>query len=125
MARARNKKKNTRSPWLGRLVQFVLVPLFIWFLAFVIWFNWSSIAKLFSKANLDDRPPAKNSSRKVERVEKTEKSQAVERGPRAPEGEKRETVEPPRTPAEPQPAPTKERILDEDRKRLEELLKNK
>lgn len=124
MAQAK-KKKPKRSPWLKRFLLFVFVPLFVWFLAFLIWFNWNSVAKLFNKANLDDRPPAKTNSRKSERLNKTETSEPSEKTSRPQGPDKPENVEPPRPPAEQKPAQTKERILDEDRKRLEELLKNK
>lgn len=122
VAQAKTKKKKQDSPWLKRFLLFVIVPLFVWFLAFLIWFNWTSIEKLFSKANLEDRSPTK-ASRKSERVEKPEKTDRNEKASRQEEPATEEKTESPRPRAEPRPAETKEKILDEDRKKLEDILK--
>jgi cytoskeletal protein RodZ len=105
VARSRKKK---RSLWLKRLLLFVFVPFFIWFLAFLIWFNWSSLEKLTGRAKTQTKATG-NSDLKEE---------------------PRDNAEPPdvrdQPSKQPEPAaetPPKEKILDEDRKKLEDILK--
>lgn len=117
MAQAK-KKQPKKSPWLKRFLLFVFVPLFVWFLAFLIWFNWSSVEKLFRNSSIDERAPSK-ASRKTERAEKRDKASRSE------EVEKPARPEPPSPPVESRPSETKEKILDEDRKRLEDILKKR
>jgi flagellar basal body-associated protein FliL len=83
MAQKRKTKKNK----LRTLLLFVLTPLVVWLLAFVIWFYWNSITPLFRQAE----NPAKASPKPVRRD--------------APE------------------KAAKERISDEERKKLDEILK--
>lgn len=86
MAQKRRKKK---SGWLRAALLFVFVPLFVWALAFLIWFNWTDFN------NFGKKTPATNPSTQVERPSKqTEK-------------------------------PPPEKILEEDRKKLEEILKRR
>gem|GEM_PF-3063185 len=130
MAQARKKKPQPiwlrlpqpKSPWLRRFLQFVIIPLFIWLLAFLIWFNWASIEKLFGRANLEDGPARKAKS-KTEKLEKPEKAGKAETAAPTEEPSKPERAEPPRPPVQQRPSEPKEKILDEDRKRLEDILK--
>jgi len=83
------KRRKKKSGWLRAALLFVFVPLFVWALAFLIWFNWTDL-NTFGKKN-----PATNPSTQVERPSKqTEK-------------------------------PPPEKILEEDRKKLEEILKRR
>ena len=84
------RKKAKKKSWLKTVFFYVVFPLIIWFLAFVAWLYWDSIAALFSK----DKAPA-HSTRNSEKAEK---------------------------------APSKrpqEKILDDDRKKLEDILKQR
>lgn len=120
MAQAK-KKQPKRSLWLKRFLLFVFVPLFVWFLAFLIWFNWSSLEKLFRNSSIDEGGPAK-ASRKSEKTEKAEKREKANRTGAA---EKPNKPELPSPPVESRPTETNEKILDEDRKRLEDILQKK
>ncbi len=74
-----------------------MAPLSIWFLAFVIWFYWSDLAKLFSNDRASTRTLPK-AFRKTEMPERAE------------------------TPAEKR---AQEKILDEDREKLNAILKER
>jgi hypothetical protein len=89
MARKRKREK-TR---LKSLLLFIITPVFIWLLAFVVWLYWNSITPLFRQGEIPSkaRPQA---ARKIDAGEP---------------GGKR----------------VKERISDEDRKELNEILKNR
>jgi hypothetical protein len=90
------KKKRPKYSWLKPLLIYVFVPLIVWFLAFVTWLYWDDITRLFSK-NSDRERNAPRATRKLERADKN-------------------------------PAPTKrsqENILDDDRKKLEDILKER
>ena len=92
MARKKQRKKN----WLRTILLLLLIPLIVWFLAFLLWFYWYDLNKVFTK---DNAPPARSKpARQLER------------------NERRGTV-----PAK-QP---EERILDDDRKSLEDVLKRR
>jgi len=101
VAQSRRKKKPV---WWKRFLVFVVMPFFIWFVAFLLWFNWTNIEKLFTKNN--NRAPVKTPMGR-DAGEPTEK------------GTGRNTSESTR-PSESRP---KEKILEEDRKSLEDVLK--
>jgi hypothetical protein len=84
------KKKRSKTSWLRWLLLFIFTPLVVWLLAFLLWFYWKDVAKLFS-ADRERLPPAPKATEQVE-------------------------------PARQRPS---EKILDEDRKKLDEILKNK
>jgi len=88
VAQARKRKKPS---WLRRILLFMFIPLVVWFVAFLLWFFWQDMKKLFTKEDQGGRP-ASESGRKV-------------------------------TPSS-QKAPS-EKILDEDRKKLEDIIKQK
>jgi hypothetical protein len=86
------KRRNKKSGWLRAALLFVFVPLFVWALAFLIWFNWTDFNHFLG---FGKKTPATNPSTQLERPSKqTEK-------------------------------PPPEKILDEDRKKLEEILKRR
>jgi len=87
------QKRSKKTSWLRTFLLFIFTPIIIWFLAFVIWFFWRDITKLFDKKGTAKTPPAVSRG--------TEKSQ-------------------PRRKNESQ-----EKIPDEDRKKLDEILKNR
>ena len=86
------KKKRKKSTRLKTILLFVLVPLIIWALALLAWLYWDDIAKSFS--------PGRNRAKPAGRaLPKTD-----EAGTRSDE------------------AQPKEKILDADRKKLEEII---
>ena len=91
-----HKQRRKRS-WLRTLLFYLLFPLIVWFVAFVLWFYWHDLTKLFNKSVERAKPPAK-----VEpKTERTESAKAA----------------PAKRPAE--------KILNEDRKKLEDILKQR
>lgn len=90
---ARRKQRNKSR--VRTLILFLLIPLIVWFLAFLLWFYWYDLRKAFTK---EDAPPRR--SKPARQVET----------------ERRESV-----PAK----PPKEQILDDDRKSLEDILKRR
>jgi hypothetical protein len=90
------KKKVKKASWLKTVLIYIFFPLIIWSLAFVAWLYWDSITALFST----DKTKGRNTPRTTRQLEKAEKG----------------------------PAPAKrsqEKILDDDRKKLEDVLKQR
>jgi len=90
------KKRAKKKSWLKTALLYTFVPLTVWFFAFIAWLYWDDIARIFSR---DARPEhgAAGASRYREKADK-------------------------------EPVPAKlpqERILDDDRERLEEILKQR
>jgi hypothetical protein len=79
------KRRRKRRRFKGVLL-FILTPLVVWFLAFLIWFNWDAVLQFIGKDAAKNRAPS-------EAVRKAERSN--------------------------------EKILEEDRKRLDEILKKR
>jgi len=86
------KKSRTRS-WLSKLLLFILTPILIWVFAFVIWFFWRDITRLFEGVDRS-KAPAGDSRRGGKMT--------------APRGNK-----------------AQEKIPEEDRRQLDEILKNR
>jgi len=93
MAQKRRKKRS----WLRGLLFYVFLPIFIWFVAFLVWFYWYELTRLFSGA-ADRSKAAAKASRKLDKSEKGD--------------------------AAPADRP-QEKILEEDRKSLEDILKRR
>lgn len=91
---ARRKQRNKSRLWM--LILFLLIPLIVWFLAFLLWFYWYDLSKVLTKDNVPSAP-----SKPARQVDKDERHESA--------------------PAK-QP---EERILDDDRKRLEDILKRR
>jgi len=90
------KKKVRKVSWLTTVLIYTFFPLIIWSLAFVAWLYWDSLTALFST----DKAKGRNTARTTRQLEKPEKG----------------------------PAPAKrsqEKILDDDRKKLEDVLKQR
>ena len=92
MARKKQRKKN----WFRTLVLLLLLPLIVWFLAFLLWFYWYDVSKVFRKD--DARPARANPARQIDKIERRESVPARR---------------------------SEERILDDDRKSLEDVLKRR
>jgi len=88
---ARKTRKTHR--WIRSLVLFVMTPIIVWILAFVIWFFWRDITRLFDKKGATKTPPGVSRG--------TEKSQ--------PRRDNR----------------SQEKIPEEDRRKLDEILNNR
>jgi hypothetical protein len=86
------QKKRKKRHWFRSLVFFVMTPLTVWALAFLIWLYWGDITRLFNPGA--NTPPAK-ASKEVERSTK------------------------------PSDKTAQEGIGEEDRKKLDDILKNK
>lgn len=91
MAQKRKKKKGR----LKTLLFFILTPLIVWLLAFLIWFYWDPITRLLSKGG----DQSKTRPKATRNIDKSERSN--------PPAEKR----------------GQEQILDEERKKLDEILR--
>ena len=87
------RKTRRKHRWLRSLVLFVTVPILVWVLAFLAWFFWRDITRLFDKKGATKTPP-----RVLRGTEKTQ--------PR------RENK-------------SQEKIPEEDRRKLDEILKNR
>jgi hypothetical protein len=90
------RKKQRKITWLRTLLLFLLVPLAVWLAAFLLWFFWHDINNLFTPDDARRLRPKP--------ARQSEKNENRERAPG------------------PQP---QERIFDEDRKKLEEILKQR
>lgn len=75
---------------------YLLLPPIVWVVAFIMWFYWYDLTRLFSKADEQPKPAAK-----------------IEAG-----NEKRDPTAAPTNRSE-------EKILDEERKKLENILKQR
>ena len=86
--RKRKKHSRLRTP-----LFYILFPLVVWFVAFLLWLYWRDVSAWFSKGDAPVNPPV--------RVQPRERSDT---------------------------APTKrapEKILEEDRRKLDEILKRR
>ena len=90
------KKKVKKAGWFKTALIYTFFPLFVWSLAFVAWLYWDSITAPFSA----DKAKERDTLRPTVPLEKSDKG----------------------------PAPAKrsqENILDDDRKKLEDVLKQR
>ena len=90
------KKKPKKKSWHKTVLIYVFVPLTIWFLAFVAWLYWDDIWKSFSK----DSNKQRNAPRAAQKPDKAGKDTAPTKLPQ-------------------------EKILEDDRKKLEDILKQR
>ncbi|HEY2919822.1 MAG TPA: hypothetical protein VGK77_12620 [Candidatus Binatia bacterium] len=88
------QRRRRKRSWVKRLLVYLFVPLTVWFIAFVIWFYWYNVRELFVKDK-----EAKNRTKSSHQLDKGEK---MERG---------SAKRPP------------EKIFDEERKKLEDIIK--
>jgi len=91
------RKPRPRRSWLKTVLFFLLFPLVVWFVAFLTWFYWYNLVGIFSQA--EDKTKA---------APKNEISQ-----------ERREKSPPPPAKA------SAEKILDEERQKLDDILKQR
>jgi hypothetical protein len=86
-------RKRKKRSWLGTLLFYILFPLIVWLVAFLLWFYWCDVSAWLSKGDAPPNPPV--------RVKPRERSDTA--------------------PAERPP----EKILEEDRRKLDEILKRR
>ncbi len=87
------RKTRRKHRWLRSLVLFVTVPILVWILAFLAWFFWHDIAKLFDKKGPAKTPPGISRGTEKGQPRRENKSQ--------------------------------EKIPEEDRRKLDEILRNR
>ena len=93
-----NKRRKKQRSWLKKLLFFVSVPLIVWFAAFLIWFYWIGLSGLFTGVQKQEAKPASSGSRQIKPGENSENAPAK---------------------------PSQEKLLDEDRKKLEDILQRR
>jgi hypothetical protein len=94
VAKRKTRKIRKRSA-VKTILLFVLAPLIVWAIAFLIWLYWNEIAKSLAPGE-DHREPAAKTLRKLDKDQS-----------RSPPDETR----------------AKEKILDADRKKLDEIIR--
>ena len=90
------RKKQRKKSWMRTLVVFSVIPLAVWLIAFLIWFYWYDLSKLVSKDT--PRRISPEPARQRENDDRRERKPAPE---------------------------TQEKIFEEDRKKLEDILKRR
>lgn len=96
MAQKQKKRKSKRGV-LRTALFYILFPLAVWFVAFLLWFYWHDLTRLFGRSERSAKPIVKSERR----------DNKVERGGPAPASQ------------------PKEKLSDEDRKKLDEILKRR
>lgn len=90
------QKKKRRMSWGRRALFYLLFPLIVWALAFLVWFYWYNLRGLFIKEHSSkDRPKASRQNDKREPEERPAKNRIPEK------------------------------ILDDDRKKLDDIIKRR
>ena len=90
------RKKQRKKSWLRTLVLFLVIPLAVWAIAFLIWFYWYDLSNLVTKD-----APHRASPKPARQIEKDDRRERT---------------------AAPQP---QEKLFEEDRKKLEDVLKQR
>lgn len=95
--RSAPRRQPKKRRWLRLLLFYLFFPIVVWFVAFLIWFNWPELSRLFPKAGEITKSPVKRENKAAPR--QTLDKQKAEAVP--------------------------EKILDEDRRKLEDILKQR
>ena len=88
-----------RRHWLRTALFFLLFPFVVWFIAIVVWFYWGELSTFFTKAV--DKPKAA-----IQRESETGQRESGDLNSK-------------------KTAPSQENLLDEDRRKLEDILKQR
>jgi len=96
MAQKQKKRKSKRGA-LRTMLFYVLFPVLVWFGAFLLWFYWQSLTRLFGQSEPKTTPTAKT-ERKADKNESGGTTPANR---------------------------SQEKLSDEDRKKLDEILKRR
>ena len=90
------QKKKRRVSWSRRALCYILFPLFVWGIGFLLWFYWYDLRRIVTKDYPStDRPKASRQSDRREPEERPAKNRVPEK------------------------------ILDEDRQKLEDIIKRR
>jgi len=90
------QKKKRRVSWGRKALYYLLFPLIVWGIALLFWFYWYDLRRLFNKDYATkDRPKAARQSERRESEERPSKNRA------------------------------QEKILDDDRKKLDDIIKRR
>jgi hypothetical protein len=88
------RKKPRKRSWLRMMVLFLVTPLVVWLIAFLLWFYWYDLRRLFSPE--EERRPVPKAAKPAEKSDRRERR-----------------------------APPQEKIFEDDRKKLEDILKQR
>jgi flagellar biosynthesis/type III secretory pathway M-ring protein FliF/YscJ len=55
---AKAKQKNKKRSWLKRLLIYLATPFVVWFVAFLLWFFWQDMMRLFNRSRPGEKPKA-------------------------------------------------------------------
>jgi len=91
------QKRRKKNSWFRGLLFYIFLPILIWFVAFLVWFYWSELTRLISGGAHRSKVAAKT-SRQLDKREKADTAPANR---------------------------TQEKISEEDRKSLEDILKRR
>jgi hypothetical protein len=91
------QKRRKKRSWLRGLLFYIFLPIFIWFITFLVWFYWFELTRLFS-GGADRSKAATKTSRQLDKSEKADSAPANR---------------------------PREKILEEDRKSLDDILKRR
>jgi flagellar biosynthesis/type III secretory pathway M-ring protein FliF/YscJ len=91
------RRQRRKRGWLRTILFYLLFPLVVWLVAFLVWFYWHDLTRNFSKAG--DKP--KDAVKRESKIEAREKVDSKK------------------------PEQVREKILDEDRQKLEDILKRR
>ena len=88
------QRRRRKTSWVKRLVIYLFVPLTVWLMAFLVWFYWFDLREFFVKDQaFKNRPEA---ARRLDKSDKAERP-AAKRSP--------------------------EKIFDDERKKLDDIIK--
>jgi len=88
------QKRKRKTSWVKRLVIYLFVPLTVWLMAFLVWFYWFDLRELFVKDQASKNHP--KAARQLDKSDKAERP-AAKRSP--------------------------EKIFDDERKKLDDIIK--
>jgi hypothetical protein len=90
------RRKQPKKGWLWKVLFFLLAPFVVWFIAFWLWFYWDDLSRMFGR-----NEPGRTTPTPERQMEKDDRRE-------------RPASEPPR-----------EKIFEEDRQKLEDILKRR
>jgi cytoskeletal protein RodZ len=55
---AQRKQKQKKRSWLKRLLVYLAIPFVVWFVAFLLWFFWQDMRRMFHENRRTEKPKA-------------------------------------------------------------------
>jgi|GEM_PF-1160232 len=98
------KKKRKKLGWLPLAVFCLTFPIAVWVAALLLWFFWADLTRPFSKQAAKPTAAVKSESKTESKLDKAEKDSS----PQLPE---------------PVTHPSEEKLVDEDRRKLDAIIK--